>query len=111
VTAFTSLGQPAVTYLQGLLENRQPIRKTVARLLALKDQYGSASVLYAISKAASFKAYGAEYIENILYQEMTPKNHHPPVELKNQDLNNIRLNEPSLAEYDAYIVNRRRTDG
>lgn len=111
VSAFTSLGQPAVAYLQGLLENRQPIRKTVAKLLALKDQYGSASVLYAISKAASFKAYGADYIKNILYQEMTPKNHHPPVELKNQELNNIRLNEPSLSDYDAYIVKRRRSDG
>ena len=111
ISAFFSLGQPAVAYLQGLLQTKQPIRKTVAKLLALKDQYGSASVLYAISKASSYKAYGAEYIENILYQEMTPINHHPPVELKNQDLNSIRLNEPCLADYDAYIIKRRRTDG
>ncbi len=110
VVAFSSLGRPAVEYLKGLLQANQPIRKTVARLLALKDQYGPGSVLYAISKAASFKAFGAEYIENILYQEMTPENHHPPVQLKDQALNNIRLNEPCLADYDAYIIKRRRSD-
>jgi hypothetical protein len=110
VAAFCSLGQPAVAYLTGLLETRQPVRKTIARLLALKDQYGSASILYAISKAMSFKAFGADYIENILYQEMTPTNHHLPVELKNEALNHIRLNEPCLADYDAYVVNRRRND-
>ena len=92
------------------MEANQPIRKTVAKLLALKDQYGPASVLYAISKAATFKAFGAEYIENILYQEMTPVHHHPPVQLKDQALNNIRLNEPSLADYDAFIVQRRSGD-
>ncbi len=63
-----------------------------------------------IEKAASFKAYGDEYIENILYQEMMPNNHHPPVQLKNEALNNIRLNEPRLADYDAYIIKRRRND-
>ncbi len=110
VAAFSSIGQPAVAYLKGLLETKQPIRKTVAKLLALKDQYGSASILYDISKAASFKAYGDEYIENILYQEMMPNNHHPPVQLKNEALNNIRLNEPRLADYDAYIIKRRRND-
>jgi len=110
VAAFSSLGQPAVAYLKGLMETNQPIRKTLAKLLALKDRYGSASVLYAISKAATFKAFGAEYIENILYQEMTPAHDHPPVRLKDQALNNIRLNEPSLAEYDAFIVQRRSAD-
>lgn len=110
VAAFSSLGQPAVAYLKGLLEANQPIRKTVAKLLALKDQYGAASLLYALSKAASFKAYGAGYIENILYQEMTPVHHHAPVRLKDEALNNIRLNEPNLADYDAFIIQRRRGD-
>jgi hypothetical protein len=56
------------------------------------------------------KAYGADYIENILYQEMTPQNHHQPVKLKDEDLNRIRLIEPSLAEYDAFILKRRYDD-
>jgi hypothetical protein len=110
VAAFSSLGQPAVAYLKGLMQANQPVRKTVAKLLALKDQYGSASLLYAISKAAAFKAFGADYIENILYQEMTPQHRHPPVQLKDGALNNIRLDEPSLADYDAFILQRRRGD-
>jgi len=50
------------------------------------------------------KAYGADYIENILRQGKMPPKQHPPVKLKNEDLNNIRLPEPSLADYDAYIL-------
>ena len=66
--------------------------------------------MYAIQKATSFKAYGADYIENILYQEMTPKNQHPLVKLKEEALNHIRLNEPCLADYDAYALKWRRQD-
>jgi len=47
---------------------------------------------------------GADYVENIVHQKMTPKNDHPPVRLKNEHLNRIRLNQPSLAEYDAHAL-------
>ena len=53
-------------------------------------------------------AYGAHYIENILYQEITPKTHHQPVKLKNENLNHIHLEQPSLAQYDAFIIQRRK---
>jgi DNA-binding NarL/FixJ family response regulator len=75
--------------------------------LNLKDKYGEAALICAIRKAIAHKAYGAEYIRNILHQENTPKKQHPPVKLKNEELNNIRLAEPSLAEYDAYILKGR----
>jgi len=110
IAAFSSLGQEARDYLEAIAEARQPIKKNVSRLLCLKDEYGALSVIQAIKKALDHKAYGADYIENILYQEMTPKNHHQPVKLKDQALNQIRLTEPSLAEYDAYIVKRRKKD-
>ena len=107
VAAFSSMGQPAVDFLHCLVLARQPVKKSIARLLSLKDEYGSFSLLYALEKAMEFKAYGADYVENILYQEMTPKNHHLPVKLKNDELNRIRLTEPCLADYDAYIIKRR----
>ena len=110
IVAFSSLGQKARDYLNALTEARQPIKKNVSRLLSLKDEYGTPSLLYAIKKALAHKAYGADYIENILYQEMTPKNHHQPVKLKDQTLNQIRLTEPSLADYDAHILKRRNND-
>ena len=109
VAAFLSLGQAAVEYLKALLEAKQPIKKSVLKLLKLKDEYGSASLLYAIQKATSFKAYGADYIENILYQEMTPQHHHQPVKLKDDALNRIRLTQPSLADYDAEVIKRRKS--
>jgi len=110
IAAFSSLGQEAQDFLEALAEARQPIKKNVSRLLCLKDEYGTESVIQAIKKALAHRAYGAEYIENILYQEMAPKNQHQPVKLKDQALNHIRLTEPSLAEYDAYIVKRRKKD-
>ena len=110
IAVFSSLGQEALNYLEALVEAQQPIKKNVSRLLSLKDEYGVISLVYAIKKALVHKAYGADYIENILYQEMTPKNHHQPVRLKDEALNRIRLTEPSLAEYDAYILKRRHND-
>jgi transposase len=108
VAAFSSLGQEAVEYLQALAGARQPIKKNVSKLLALKDDYGTASVIYAVKKALIHNAIGADYIENILYQEMTPTKHHPPVRLKKESLNNIRLPEPSLAEYDTHVIKRSK---
>jgi len=108
ITAFSSIGPEAVVYLEALSRARQPIKKNVSKLLSLKDDYGAASVIYAIKKALIHNAIGADYIENILYQEMTPKRHHQPVRLKNEALNRIRLPEPSLVEYDAHAIKRSK---
>jgi transposase len=106
IAAFCSLGKQAVLFLDALIENHQPIQKSICRLLCLKDQYGSASLLWAIEKAAKLKAFGADYVENILYQEMTPTTRHLPVTLKDEALNRIRLTEPCLAEYDSLALKR-----
>jgi transposase len=103
IAAFLSLGQDAHDYLDELVKAGLPVKKNVARLLNLKDEYGVPSLILAMQKAINYHAAGADYIENILYQEMTPKRVHSPVRLKNQNLNHIRLAQPLLAEYDAYI--------
>ncbi len=110
ITLFSSLGPEARDFLQALADANQPIKKNVSRLLCLKDEYGALSLIQAIRKAILHRAYGAHYIENILYQEMTPQHHHPPVKLKDKDLNHIRLPEPSLSEYDAYILKKSKED-
>ena len=94
-----------------MLQSRVAVKKNVARILALKNEYGSTAIIAAIQKASLYKAYGADYIENILYQEMTPQNSHPPVRLKNDELNRITLAEPSLADYDAHIIEESKNDG
>jgi len=110
IAAFASLGEIARDYLNALSGANQPIKKNVERLLRLKSLYGTSSLLAVIKKALHYKAYGAEYVENILYQEMTPHNTHQPVKLKQDDLNHIRLDEPCLAEYDSLVLQRRRED-
>jgi transposase/ribosomal protein L20 len=110
IAAFASLGSQARAYLQGMLAANMPLKKNVAKILSLKDEYGAAGIISAIEKALAFKAYGADYIENILYQEMTPQRQHPPVKLKKDDLNRITLSEPSLADYDAHVLKERKND-
>jgi hypothetical protein len=103
-----SLGEEAKAYIEHLAQTGAPLKKTVARLLALKDDYGSTALLHAMRRALAHQAFGADYIENILYQDMTPTRVHPPVKIeRNEALNRIRLQEPSLADYDAFVAARR----
>jgi transposase len=107
VSRFLSFGEEAKTFLEGLAQTGQPIKKNLAKLLALHDQYGTSDLIQALKRANAHNAYGASYVENILHQGKNPKKIHPPVHLKQEDLNRIRLEEPLLAEYDAYILKRK----
>jgi transposase len=108
MAAFISLGEEAKTYIEHLAALQKPLKKTVQKLLRLKDEYGSQCLMEAVRKALNHRAFGADYIENILYQEMTPQREHPPVKLNRQHLDRIRLEQPSLAEYDTFILERRK---
>lgn len=109
VAAFISLGEIAKRYLEHLAATNEPLKPSVKKLLALKDEYGAQALLDAMQRATLHQAYGAHYIENILYQEMTPQRQHPPVRLKQAHLNQIRLEEPSLEAYDAYVIKRNKS--
>lgn len=106
--AFLSLGKPACDFVEKLASNRQALAKAISSLLSLKDDYGRESLLYAMTKAMDQNLYGADYVENILYQEMTPQTNHPKVQLKNKELNDIRLTSPALEEYDALALKKRK---
>ena len=108
ISTFASLGEEFRQYLEVLPNSNASLKKQVSKLLNLKDQYGAQSLSWAILKALRFKAFGADYIENILNQEMIPINDHPPVKLKNEALNRIRLSEPSLIDYDSIALKRRK---
>ena len=111
VVVFLFLGDSALRYLEKLTEARLPIKKDLAALLILRDEYGDASLLYGLEKSLEKNVIGADYVRNILYQEMTPASSHIPVRLKKEELNEIRLTTPALAEYDAIAVKRRNTNG
>ena len=108
VAALISLGEIAKGYLEHLATTNEPLAKQVKKLLALKDDYGTQALLDAMQRAMLHQDFGAHYIENILYQEMTPQRQHPPVRLKQAHLNQIRLEEPTLADYDAFVIKRTR---
>jgi transposase len=109
VAVLMSLGEETKLYLEHLAASQQSFKKNVAKLLALKEDYGTSALIQAIQRALNHRAYGSDYVENILYQEMTPQRSHPPVKLGNhQALNRIRLQEPSLADYDSLIVKRKK---
>jgi len=108
VLAFLSLGQTALDYLNELEKAGSPLKKDIIQIMTLKDEYGDSSIIIALNKALDLKLYGADYIQNILYQEMTPKTCHPPVKLKKNTLNEIRLCSPNLAEYDALALKKRK---
>lgn len=108
VQKLVNLCEESTEYLEGLSKAGLPIKKSVTRLISLQEEYGKESLIIAIKKAKSYKAYGVDYIENILYQEMTPQNNPQPVHLKNEDLNKIHLETPMLEDYDQYILERRK---
>jgi len=102
--AFISLGEPAKAYLEKLIASRKPVKKSLKKLLSLLHHYGFEAFMRALNHAAAHRAYGASYIENILLQSAKPRHQHPPVTLRDNRLNLIRLQRPSLAEYDAHIL-------
>ena len=108
IEVFLSLGKLAYDFVEKLPDNNQSLNKTIEKLLKIKDDYGEKSLLYAMDKAMGQNLYGADYIENILYQEMTPKVDHPPVTLEKNELNYIRLKSTSLKEYDSLALKRKR---
>lgn len=110
VAAFVSLGEEAKSYLERLAATNQPLKKSVKKLLDLKDEYGASALIDAIKRAISHNAHGAHYVENILHQERAPRRDHPPLKLKHEHLNRIRLEEPSLADYDAFVIKRKKRE-
>ena len=108
IALFAGLGEEFRNYLEHLPAGNGSLKRQIVKLLSLKDQYGVQSLSWAILKALHHKAYGSDYIENILNQEMIPDTNHPPVVLKNEALNRLRLNEPTLNDYDALTLKRRR---
>ena len=109
VVVFLSLGEAALRYLEKLTEARLPIKKNISALLILRDEYGDTALQFGLEKSLEKNVVGADYVRNILYQEMTPATNHLPVRLKKEELNEIRLTTPALAEYDAIALKRRNS--
>lgn len=104
---FLSLGPIAEQYLRALTNANLPVKRNIRDLLKLKDTYGPDTVINACKTALEHNALGAEYVENIILQQMNPKIKYPPVIMKQKEYNDLIITEADLAFYDNLIFENK----
>jgi transposase len=101
----TQLGARASEYLRNLAhQSDRALPRQIAELNELVRHYGPEAVAQAIDKAAAARAFGSDYIANILRQQSSPRPVEPPVRLKDPRLNELTTDQLSLLEYDALLL-------
>jgi hypothetical protein len=98
------LGARAAEYLRNLAQSDRALPRQIAELNELIRNYGPEAVAQAIDKAAAARAFGSDYIANILRQQSSPRPVEPPVRLKDPRLNELATDQLSLLEYDAFLL-------
>ena len=91
-------------YLRDMADTDRSLARQVSELLELMRQYGPEAVAGAIEKAAAARAFGADYIANILRQQQSPRQTQPPLRLRDPLLNDLVTDPLSLLDYDAFIL-------
>jgi transposase len=102
------LGPASQLYLERLADTDRSLARQVRELLALLREYGPEAVADAIAQAHAARAFGADYIANILRQQQIRREVQPPLRLKDPMLNELATDPLSLAEYDAFILQTRK---
>ena len=92
-------------YLRDIAETDRALSRQLTELLELIRQYGPEVVANAIEKASAARAFGADYVANILRQQQCPRRPQPPLRLRDPLLNELATDPLSLLEYDAFILN------
>jgi transposase len=91
-------------YLRDMADTDRSLARQVSELLELMRLYGPEAVAGAIEKAAAARAFGADYIANILRQQQSPRRPQPPLRLRDARLNDLVTDPISLLEYDTFIL-------
>jgi hypothetical protein len=91
-------------YLQGLADSNRALARQITELLQLIRQYGPEAVAGALQKASNSRAFGADYVANLLRQQLSPRNPQPPLQLCDPELNQLVTDLLSLLDYDAFIL-------
>src|ERR1700729_997518 len=91
-------------YLRHIADTDRALSRQLAELLELIRQYGPEAVASAIEKASTARAFGADYVANILRQQQSPRRPQPPLVLRDPLLNELATDPLSLLEYDALIL-------
>lgn len=99
---FLKLGSLAEQFLEGLLERGHTTPAFhIQKLLGLVEQFGATAVLGAIARSIEYGAFGADYVHNILTQNLTPDlQPRRPLHLPTRpDLANQNIQKPNLDDY------------
>jgi transposase len=91
-------------YLRDIADTDRALSRQLTELLELIRQYGPEAVAGAIEKASAARAFGADYVANILRQQQSPRRPQPPLILRDPLLNELATDPLSLLEYDAFIL-------
>jgi transposase len=91
-------------YLRDMADTDRSLSRQIQELLELIRQYGPEDVAAAIGRAATARAYGADYVANILRQQRSPRRPQPPLRLRDPLLNELATDPISLLAYDAFIL-------
>jgi transposase len=97
-------------YLRDIADSDRALARQLAELLELIRQYGPEAVADALSKASAARAFGADYVANILRQQQCPRRSQPPLRLRDPRLNELVTDPLSLVEYDALILDPGKED-
>ena len=95
-------------YLRDIADSDRSLSRQIAELLELIRQYGPDAVAGAIEKAATARAFGADYVANILRQQQCPRREQPPLRLRDPRLNELVTDPLSLLAYDAFILSSEK---
>jgi hypothetical protein len=91
-------------YLRDMADTDRSLGRQISELLELIRQYGPQDVAVAIEKASAARAFGADYVTNILCQQRSPRRPQPPLRLRDPLLNQLVTDPLSLLGYDAFIL-------
>jgi transposase len=94
-------------YLRGMADNDRSLSRQVTELLELIRLYGSQAVAQALVKAHVGRAFGSDYVANILRQQLSPRAVQPRLRLNNPELDQLATDPLSLLEYDAFLFPER----
>ncbi len=91
-------------YLRDMADTDRALCPQLSELLELVRQYGPEPVADALEKASAARAFGADYVANILRQQQSPRQTQPPLRLRDPRLNDLATDPLSLLQYDAFIL-------
>jgi transposase len=95
-------------YLRGLANSDRSLLRHLQELLALFRAYRPEQITAALEKALAARAFGADYVANLLHQIASPREPQPPLQLRDPELNQLTTDPLSLLDYDAFILKDRK---